>query len=275
MFHIGSNKLDNSKQKVRISVSSNNYTVGSDGRIYNGKGSKGGLAPAQPKSVSSFILPPAPDVPKKKKDTENFSIPTLKAELRKIFNPKTERQAHGFHNEERIKSKYRLSDYVGKNYYVTKYDAQTSDGVPVSIKTEKIGTDIELADYFRNARIAEDFYMVVSFWKDKKTNISEEYHVKFPHAEWQKFFNHSVDAEINNLLKEAKNDGSYDEIWKEKIKKLKSKYGDNIIRLRPKRDHSKQIRMQCAISYNDFLELHEKYKTDDLRNHKNENKGYN
>jgi hypothetical protein len=261
------------------------YTIGVDGRLYNGKGTRGGLAPTQPNQIKDSSLPPNPPMlPAAQKASSKreklsikdlLSLSTLRAEIKSRLNRKTERQAHGLHNEDRVKAKFGLLDYVGKNYYITKYDAQTIDGTPVSIKTEKIGTDIELADYFRNARIAEDFYMVVSFWDGKKTNIVEEYHVKFPHQQWQKFFNHSVDEKINNLLKEASNDRSYDEEWKKNIKELKDEYGDNIIRLRPKRDHGKQLRMQCAISYNDFMKLYETYKTEDIRRHRHEAKGNN
>jgi hypothetical protein len=267
-------------------MSNGKYTVGVDGRLYNGKGTKGGLAPVRPKEAGKYNTPPKPPVisqsasklsnkPNRLSIKDLLSFSTLKAELTSRLKHKTERQAHGLHNEDRVKSKFGLLDYVGKNYYITKYDAQTIDGTPVSIKTEKLGTDIELADYFRNARIAEDFYMVVSFWSGKKTNIVEEYHVKFPHREWQKFFNHSVDEKINNLLKDASNDRSYDDEWKRNIKELKDEYGDNIIRLRPKRDHGKQLRMQCAISYQDFMKLYEIYKTEDIRKHRYEAKGNN
>lgn len=186
-----------------------------------------------------------------------------------IINKRTERQAHGLNNEDRVKLDYGLLDYGGvTSGYTGKYDAQTKEGVPVSIKTEKIKSDIELGDYFRNAQVNKDFYMVVSFWEEKKDNIVEEYRVKFPVEDWKKLFNHGLDDKIRRVIKEASNDYAYDSIWTQKINELKEEYGNNIIRLRPKRDHKKQKRMQCAISYADFLMLHDKYKTEDIKRNK-------
>lgn len=180
-----------------------------------------------------------------------------------------ERQAHGLNNEDRVKIGYELLDYDGESSgYTGKYDAQMKNGTPVSIKTEKIKSDVELGDYFRNAQANKDFYMVVCFWESEKDNIVEEYHVKFPIEAWEKLFNHTLDYKIRRVIKEASNDYSYDAIWTQKIEELKDEYGDNIIRLRPKRDHKKQKRMQCAISYADFLKLHAMYKTEDIKGHR-------
>lgn len=177
-----------------------------------------------------------------------------------------ERQKHGLVNEDVVKAKYKLNNYNNKNHYTAKYDAEMFDGSPVSIKTEKLGSDVELGDYFRNASKQEDFYMVVCFWEGCKSNIVEEYHVKFPVEDWRGFFNHSLDSAVRGVIDRASNEYSYDSIWKREIKELKELYGNHIIRLRPKRDHKKQKRMQCAISYSDFLELVKKYNTDDIRN---------
>lgn len=193
----------------------------------------------------------------------------LKKPIFVSVNKRNERQAHGFNNEDRVKSDYELLDYAGEtNGYTGKYDAQTKEGIPVSIKTEKLKSDVELGDYFRNAQVNQDFYLVVSFWENEKNNIVEEYHVKFPAEEWKKLFNHNLDDKIRRVIQEASNDYSYDAIWTQKIKKLKEEYGNNIIRLRPKRDHKTQKRMQCAISYADFLRLHDTYKTEDIKRNK-------
>ncbi|NBU98930.1 MAG: hypothetical protein EBS19_12105 [Spirochaetia bacterium] len=178
----------------------------------------------------------------------------------------SERQSHGLVYEKSVKDKLGLLDYENNQSYTSKYDAKTKDGKPVSIKTEKYKTSVELGDYFRNANIDEDFYMIVSFWEKEKTNIVEEYHLLIPAEVWKSFFKREFDERIKELIFSASNERSYDSIWKEKIKQLSEDYGKPIIRLRPKRDHKRQKRMQCAIMYNDFIKLHELYKTEDLEN---------
>lgn len=70
----------------------------------------------------------------KHRRTNGFKEQTIR-----IFKKRKERQAHGFDNEDKIKETYDLLDYGGKtNGYTAKYDAETKNGMPVSIKTEKI-----------------------------------------------------------------------------------------------------------------------------------------
>lgn len=172
------------------------------------------------------------------------------------------RQNHGFANEAALIEKYKL-DFFGRSY-TGKFDGVfPKDGLPVSIKTEKLGSDVELADYFRNASIDHDYYMIVSFWEGSKDNIVSNYYLKVVGSEWAKLFDNKWHAPFKQLLADASNQRSYDEEWREKVKALKESYGsDSIIRLRPKRDHKIQKRMQCAISYKDFLEFADKNKTD-------------
>lgn len=177
-----------------------------------------------------------------------------------------ERQSHGLINEARIKTEYELNDYLGKKDYTAKYDAETKDGKPVSIKTIKHKSSVDLGDYFRNANVEEDFYLVVSFWKTDKLNIHEEYHLLIPAEIWQRLFKREFDERIKTMLDEVSHERWYDRIWRAQRLALKADWGDGIIKLRPKRDHKSQKRMQCAISYKDLLVLHELYKTDDIRN---------
>lgn len=176
------------------------------------------------------------------------------------------RQRHGHHQENHVKEIYKLEDYIDPSPTAA-YDAQTFDGTPVSIKTEKYKTDVELGDYFRNASVDKDFYMVVRFWQGNKNHIVEEYHIKMPAKVWKTFFKPEHNTEIRRVLDDVSHDRSYDPIWKNNLNNLKMLYNGSIIRLRGKRDHKSQKRMQCAISYSDFLELHEKYKTEDIYQH--------
>jgi len=176
---------------------------------------------------------------------------------------KLERQGHGFDNEELLKKRFGLTKYTDEksNDYTSKYDAVAPDGIPVSIKTEALGSDIELGDYFRNSRITDDYYMIVSFWEGKKDNIVKNLFVLIPGTKWTTFFDSQWDDKIRKLISEASNERSYDAEWTRRRKELAAEYGTQFIRLRPKRDHKSQKRMQCAISYKEFAVFAEENKT--------------
>jgi len=177
-----------------------------------------------------------------------------------------ERQSHGLINENRIKELYSLEDYLGKKDYTAKYDAQTAEGTPVSIKTTKHGCAVDMGDYFRNANADKDFYLIVSFWKNDKLNIHEEFHMLIPHEEWQKLFKREFDERIRKMLDDVSHERWYDRIWREQRLSLRADWGEGIVKLRPKRDHKSQKRMQCAISYKDILGLNALYATDSIKN---------
>jgi hypothetical protein len=180
------------------------------------------------------------------------------AQQRKL-SPKGARQQHGFANEDTLKAKYNLSAYSDKSY-TAKFDAVAPDGIPVSIKTKGFGGNVELADYFRNAHMATDFYLLTTFWQGDKTNIVSEHVLKFPLEDWQKMFDSKWEMPIKTLIANSQPEHDYDSEWKKQCLELKTAYGtDSIIRLRPKRDSKGQARMQCAINYKDFLELEVKY----------------
>lgn len=75
-----------------------------------------------------------------------------------------ERQMHGFAYENSVIERFNL---IKENSYTAIWDAKTSNNIPVSIKYEKLGSDIELADLFRNeTEKSEDFYMIVGILGD-------------------------------------------------------------------------------------------------------------
>ena len=78
-----------------------------------------------------------------------------------------ERQQHGFKFEQLCREKYNL---ILSNDYTSRFDG-ILNGLPVSIKCEKLGSDIELADYFRNSQITEDFYMIVGLIKPNSGQV--------------------------------------------------------------------------------------------------------
>lgn len=72
-----------------------------------------------------------------------------------------ERQRHGFDFENFVIKKFNLIKEVK---YTAEYDAYTKNNIPVQIKLEKEGSDIELADIFRNYQKSSDFILIVGFW---------------------------------------------------------------------------------------------------------------
>ena len=73
--------------------------------------------------------------------------------------------------EDFIKNKLNIQP-CEDGHYTYKWDGMLN-GYPVSIKTEKLGSDIEMASFSRNAYNTEDFYLIVGFWDKEKTNIVE------------------------------------------------------------------------------------------------------
>lgn len=162
-----------------------------------------------------------------------------------------ERQNHGFIFEQHCKTKYGIAL---SNNYTNKWDG-TLNNNPVSIKCEKLGSDIELADYFRNSKITDNFYLIVGFWEGEKTNIVEEHILFISGWEFHELFNPAIDLCLRNLLCSISNNKEDDMKWREEISKMRQQWKEttpNLVRLRFKRDHKSQKRIQCAINNKDF-----------------------
>lgn len=191
-------------------------------------------------------------------------LPRIKKE-KNLIN-KGERQIHGFQFENYIKKYLNISD-CPNGHYTYKWDGILNN-YPVSIKTAKYGTDIEMASFLRNAQNTEDFYLIVGFWEGEKNNIVETYILFIPGEEWHKLFNEQIVQECIDFLGSVTNDVSDDKKWEIGRNILKEKWINetcNLIRPRFKRDHKTQKRMQCAINNNDFYNYFiPKYKKEEL-----------
>ncbi len=163
-----------------------------------------------------------------------------------------ERQKHGFTFQDMIKEQYLVE--LSENY-TDRWDGKLN-GLPVSIKCEKNGSDIELADLFRNSTIDEDFYMFVGFWEGNKDNIVDVQILLVKHEEWRELFDNDCSIHFKEMLKNITNNRTDDEKWKKMMKEGKKMWQEktpNLIRPRFKRDHKSQKRIQCAINYADFF----------------------
>lgn len=163
-----------------------------------------------------------------------------------------ERQIHGFLYEQNVIKKYNIQK---SKDYTDKWDGYYN-GIPCSIKCEKYGSDIELADYFRNSKIDSDFYLFVGFWQNEKDNIVENQILYIKNEEWKKLFGtKEYNDNLKEMLQNITNKIEDDAKWKEQINKFKKIWKQitpNLIRPRFKRDHKSQKRIQCAINNKDF-----------------------
>lgn len=162
-----------------------------------------------------------------------------------------ERQNHGFVFEKEMIEKYHI---IPSKNYTSIWDG-TLNNIPVSIKLEQYGSDVELADFHRNALNQEDFYLIVGFWDKEKTNIVETHTLFVSGPQWHKMFPiHFID-DFSDMLENITNDREDDEKWKQMIKAQKARWQketNNLVRPRFKRDHKSQKRIQCAINNKDF-----------------------
>lgn len=186
------------------------------------------------------------------KDNKNGTYSFVEIKTKPI-KTNGERQRHGFDFETFIKAKFAIEP-CDEGHYTYKWDGMLND-YPVSIKTEQLGSDIEMASFERNATNKDSFYLIVGFWKDSKDNIVTIETLFIEGQEWHQLFDEDIVNECKEFLATITNDYSDDEAWSQGCKTLKKKWQSNtlnLIRPRFKRDHKKQKRMQCAINYNDF-----------------------
>lgn len=168
------------------------------------------------------------------------------------------KQQHGFNFEKQMIQKYGMTP---SDKYTAEWDAYHF-GVPVSIKTAKLGSDIEMADYFRNASKTTHFYLLVGFWSGKPHNIVETHLLFINVNDWNELFPEEFAEKFQQLLDGITNDASDNARWKQEIKALRKEWSsrtDNLIRPRFKRDQKTQKRVQCAINNKDFYNHFMKY----------------
>jgi hypothetical protein len=169
------------------------------------------------------------------------------------LDDQSERQGHGLVYEDHVIEKYKL---IKADNYTSPYDAFYNDaGVvyPVQIKAIKMGAAIEMGDLKRNITKKEDFILVVGFWETTKVNIVREDILYVDHLKYRQYVEcHNYD-DMKNDMSKISNDRTDDSKWKEFCNKYKCTWSpSNIFDVRFKRDHKKQKRIQCAISWSKY-----------------------
>jgi len=159
------------------------------------------------------------------------------------------RQFHGFYYENRIINRYNL---IKTPTYTHPYDAQTTNGMPVQIKCVKLGSSINLGSYFNNKNRQEDFILHIGFWKTNRRNVIKEKTLHITNRSWSSLFTLSQDDNVFTQFRSFSNSREDDQKFKEFLKSTKIFGIKKPIRIRFKRDHKRQRRVQCAIPYQEF-----------------------
>lgn len=149
-----------------------------------------------------------------------------------------------------------------------KWDAYTSNGVPISIKNPCMnGTnEISFADIFRQSQIEEPyFYLMVGFWEGESGDnhmLGDMYVLKIDTGEWTKLFDMETVNGYRKLLKlyEDKYIGhkKSPESWQKTTEVGRNKWAsrtNNLIRPRPKwHSDTSSRRVHCVMRQKDFFD---------------------
>lgn len=171
------------------------------------------------------------------------------------------RQIHGIWYERNVILRFKLN--CNNIKYTSKYYAYTQKDIPVQIKCIKLGSSIDLSDFKRNQTHKHNFIMIIGFWEDSKTNIVQEHILFFNKYKFNNLCSFDYTEQMLKDMKAISNDKKDDFTWKLFVKKYKSLYNDeNLIKLRFKRDHKNQKRIQCAINNKIFYKkfIHSSFK---------------
>ena len=190
-------------------------------------------------------------------DHTTEKIQTIIISDKKCEKKYSERQGHGFKYEDEFIKKYNLI----KSYnYIAKFDGHCE--FPVQIKYMQARNEICLSSFKNNIDIKDDFILHIAFYKEKNElpNI-EDYTLYIKHEIYTNLFKvydfDKIQKELS-LISNNKSDNA-----KFKSFRLLYKNSDNIIQIRFKRDHKKQIRIQAGLPYSklqDFIKLFNPYK---------------
>ena len=162
------------------------------------------------------------------------------------------RQQHGFDFEGRVAAVLgsRFVPTVGGRQFDGHYD-----GIPVSIKTREDGNSICLADYARQASIAEDFIMLVGTYRKDISGNKQFIDVDartVPGNAWRALLHYDRAREMFEELKLISNSRVDDSRWEEfRVTHSVSFDGQRglgpRLKLAMKRDSKTQKRIQCQM----------------------------
>lgn len=175
-------------------------------------------------------------------------------------------QFHGFTFEKWVCDTF-FDAYCGN--YMRKWDvpaeSNTGDivpaafrGLPVSIKTAKLGSPIGLGDVLRQRQIEEPFLMITGFWHQRTATekwIEEIGVVAFPAGAWSTLWGVLTLEELRKIDAVVKNmDLHYTQVRQEARawKKSSPALATCAFVVNPKIDSKTQRRIQCSLPYQKF-----------------------
>jgi hypothetical protein len=169
-------------------------------------------------------------------------------------------QAHGFNFEKWVRDQF-FAAYSGT--YMQKWDVPPDHnmhavvperwrGLPVSIKTAKLGSPIGLGDVLRQRQIDHDFLMIVGFWSQR--TLTEKWFVDigcamFRAVDWDALWGRLTLAEIAVIDAVVKNQGAHYSVVRAEAQKWKrsvARHGCTLV-INPKIDSKTQRRIQCSL----------------------------
>lgn len=151
---------------------------------------------------------------------------------------------------------------VEKNTAETSALPKRLQNLPISIKTSKLGSSINMGDAMRQRSIKTDFLIVVALWKQNSssTKMIEQVGISvIPPEIWNTLWGDITMAhliELESIIKDT--NVSYKETrrkaqeWKIKNQAILDTAG---ITLNPKIDSKNQRRLQCSLNYKKFIEI--------------------
>lgn len=168
------------------------------------------------------------------------------------------RQQHGFDFEYLSIEKFGWTPVSRENnphWYTSRFDAFCPRfELPVSVKTAKERSLIELGDFRRQSNQKTDFLMCVGIWSGKTKEVHTEYLLHIPADYWiAQFENSPVDAMLD-AFEGITNSYEDDQKWTTRRKELTALWNKSSsdLNINFKRDHKNQRRVQCSISWNTF-----------------------
>lgn len=160
------------------------------------------------------------------------------------------KQFHGFQYEQKVIERFNLQK--AKNY-TSPYDAQHKSH-NIQVKCMQYGSSIEFGDYLRNKQKTTNFILIVGFWKHEKDNIVQEHIFNVNSAKLTDNLLYPYDAEMFEEMRLITNLHEDDHIWKQFCQKHRTQWLEfkNNMDLRFRRDHKKQKRIQCGVSWKKY-----------------------
>lgn len=175
-------------------------------------------------------------------------------------------QAHGFSFEKWVRDTF-FAGYTGN--YMQEWDVPPEDNqghaipaefrnLPVSIKTAKYGSPINLGDVLRQRQIAADFIMIVGFWRQRTPTekwFEEIGVVRFTAATWAALWGELTLEQLRAIDREVKDMGlpyATARLHARDWKRHTPAVGTARFVINPKIDSKTQRRIQCSLPFAAF-----------------------